>query len=265
MSKTTAILLTVLLTCTTLLAQKRDPLRESPSTRRARQVLFDFRITRAPDMRPVPPATQRSVLSRVFRRYLIDESKCSAEVSGNDSDPLRAARNAGQIVPAIIDMATGSFTAPLVTQTAYVIAVNECNASHADNFGTKRVAIFSGPQLVADIDVDFKSNIVRKTDLNGDGIDELLMTTGDMNQGVMIEIGALLEFQNRRVRVIEEFGTVMEDSCASGAAGSSVRASVVYFGEAATGKMPQFRVENFEASCRRTKRWRFLSNGKMAD
>ena len=64
-----------------------------------------------------------------------------------------------------VDMAQGSFTGRACQETAYVISVSECNASHAQNFGTKRVAIFAGQRLVADMDVNFKSGIVRKTDL----------------------------------------------------------------------------------------------------
>jgi hypothetical protein len=236
------------------------------TTRKPKQLLVDFRVEQSSEPPKIPPATQRNVLSKVFRKYLTDESKCNAEFdASSDADPLKAARNAGQIVPSILGMATGSFTGPLLTQTAYVISVSECNASHADNFGTKRVAIFSGQQLIADMDVDFKSSIVRTTDLNGDGIDELLMTSGDMNQGILIAMGALLGFQNGRLRVIEDLGTVTEDSCASGIPGSSAKASVVSVGEVVPGKMPRLRVDNYETSCRKAKRWRFVSTGKMQD
>ncbi|MEP6636660.1 MAG: hypothetical protein ABJB97_08025, partial [Acidobacteriota bacterium] len=161
------------------------------------------------------------------------------------------------------DMATGSFTAAGQAQTAYVIAVSECNASHADNFGTNRVAIFAGQQLVADLDVDFKSSIERKIDLDGDGIDELLMTSGDMHQGILTEVAALLDFSNGRLRVIEDLGTVTEDSCASEMPGSSSKASVVSVIGGAPGRFTKLRVDNYEASCRKGKRWRLVSTGKM--
>jgi hypothetical protein len=230
-----------------------------------KQVLFDFR-----NDRPVGPpkitGTERTVLAKVFRKYLTDESQCSSQSDpGGSDDPLKAARNAGQIVPSIVDVTTGSFTAPERSETAYVISVSECNASHADNFGTKRVAIFSGQQMIVNVDVSFRSGIVRKTDLNGDGMDELLMTTGDTNQGITIETAALLDFRNGRLRVIEDLGTISEDSCASEQPGSSIKASVVLIGAAAPGDMPKLRIDNYKASCRNPKRWRFLSTGKMPD
>jgi hypothetical protein len=227
---------------------------QTPVMRKDRQVLFDFRV--ADEATPVKlvTATQRMVLSKVFRKYLTDANRCNFQ--GNAGDYLAAARKAGQIVPFISDVETGSFTAPGQTQTLYVIDVSECNASHADNFGTKRVAIFSGQQLVADVDADFARNVVKKTDLNGDGVDELLMTTGDMAQGTLIEMATLVSFENGRRQVIQEFGSVVDDSCASGFPDSTSNASVLYV---SGGKITQ---ENYSSKCTNTKRWRLVSRGK---
>lgn len=237
---------------------------QNPTMQKGRQVLLDFREDRKiPDVR-IPAATQRNVLSKLFRRYLTDENRCNPAVdTSKGADPLAEARKAGQIVPSIADMATGSFTAAGQTQTLYVISVSECNATHADNFGTKRVAIFSGQQLVADVDADFTNNIVLKTDLNSDGIDELLMTTGDMAQGTLIEMATLVSFQGARRRVIQDFGSVVEDSCASGNPSATSDASVLYISDVVPGNMPKITQENYSSSCRgKAKRWRLVSRGK---
>ncbi|HKR21513.1 MAG TPA: hypothetical protein VJS17_02920 [Pyrinomonadaceae bacterium] len=236
---------------------------KQPAMQKGKQVLIDFRQERTDRPAKVAPATERMVLSKMFRRYLTDENKCNTGFGLNEDDHLAAARKAGQMVPSIADMATGSFTAPGQTQTAYVIFVRECNASHADNFGSKRVAIFSGQQLVADIDSDFQGDFARKTDLNSDGVDELLMTGGDMNQGTLIELATLVEFRDGRRRVIEDFGTVVEDSCAAAIPGSSSKASMISITDIEPGKMPKLRMDNYVSSCRNVKRWRFLSTGKM--
>jgi hypothetical protein len=241
-----------------LLGQKQQPVAQ-----KGRQVLFDFRQDRTGKSAPITAATQRLVLSKVFRKYLTDENKCRQDFAGGGGDYLAGARRAGQIVPSVAESVTGSFTAPGQVQTAYVIFTSECGATHADNFGTKRVAIFSGQQLVTDVDAEFMSAFVRKTDLNSDGVDELLMTTGDMAQGTLIQMAMLVEFKNGRRRVIEEFGTVVEDSCASGFPSSSSKASVLSMTDFAPGEMPKLRIDNYVASCRNVKRWRFLSTGKM--
>jgi hypothetical protein len=230
-----------------------------------KKVLLDFRLNRNVAPATIPAATQKYVLSKVFRRYLTDQNRCNAQFDASgDADPLAAARKAGQIVPSIFDTATGSFTAAGQSQTLYVISVSECNASHADNFGTKRVAIFAGQQLIAEFDVDFYQSIARKTDLDGDGIDELLMTHGYTGQGTVTESAALLSFQNGRLRTVDDFGVVLEDSCASGFQGSSARASVLYMSDTLVpAQMPKFTRGNYMATCRNPNRWRFVSSGKM--
>ncbi len=243
--------------CAVLLGQQQ------PAMQKGKQVLFDFREERATKSPRITAATQRMVLSKVFRKYLTDSTKCSQDFAGGGGDYLSEARKAGQIAPLVSESVTGSFTAPGQTQTAYVIYTNECGASHADNYGSKRLAIFSGQQLVADVDSDFMSGILRKTDLNSDGIDELLMTSGDMAQGTLIQMATLVEFKNGRRHAIEEFGTVVEDSCASGFPGASSKASVLTMSDFEPGKMPKLKMDNYVASCKNAKRWRFLSTGKM--
>ncbi len=243
-------------------AQRPAPQKaQAPALQRDRQVLFDFRTEDEVTPVKIAPATQRMVLSRVFRRYLTDSNRCNFPADAGE-DYLAAARKAGQIVPSISDVETGSFTAPGQSQTLYVIDVSECNASHADNFGTKRVAIFSGQQLLADVDTDFARNIVKKTDLNSDGIDELLMTTGDMAQGTLTEMATLVSFQNGRRHVIQDFGAVVEDSCASGFPSSTSEASVIYISDVVPGAMPKIIQENYSSTCRKTKRWKLVSRGK---
>jgi len=224
-----------------------------------KQVLHDFRVESGSGLPKLTATTRKSIISKVFPKYLSDANKCNPRLQGD----LEASRKAGQIVPSIIDSATGSFTTAGQTQTAYIIAVSECNASHAENFGSDRIAIFSGQQLIADLDLDFKSSIERKTDLNGDGIDELLMTSGWMGQGTLILSASLLSFQNGKVQVIEDFETVLEDSCESGFPGAMRKASVLSLGNATPGKMPKLQQENYEAVCSNRKRWKFLSSGKM--
>lgn len=225
------------------------------------QKLFDFRLPGRNNPPRITAAASRKVLSTIFRKYLTDESKCKDVDTTGSEDYLAAMRKAGQIVPSIQDLATGSFTAAGQVQTAYVIFVGECNASHADNFGSKRLAIFSGNKLVLDVDANFKSGILKKTDLNLNGVDELLMRGGDMNQGILVETAALHEVQGMKLAVLQDFQKVYEDSCASLISGSAIEASVIFVRPARNGQMPLFEVENYRTRCGSTKRWRLASKG----
>ncbi len=91
------------------------------------------------------------------------------------------------------------------------------------------------------------------------------MTTGDMNQGTLTETAALVSFQNARLNVIKDFGTVVEDSCASGFPSSSSKASVISISDVVPGQMPKLIQDNYVARCANSKRWRFLSTGRMPE
>jgi hypothetical protein len=223
--------------------------------RQQRSVLYDFRNEPTNPPQKISPATERDVLTKVFRRYHTDAKRCKENFDAGE-DFLAAARKTGQIVPNIAEVVTGSFTAAGQTETAYLIFVNECNASHADNYGSKRLAIFSGPRLVADVDLDFKDNVASKTDLNMDGIDELLLTSFYMGQGELTEMAALVSFQDGRMSVIQDFGTVGLDTCATLRPGSTAKAAVLSITNAKLGQMPQIRTDKYVAGCGKVKRWR---------
>jgi hypothetical protein len=229
-----------------------------------RPKLFDFREEGRNNPPRITSAQSKKVLSALFPKYLTDARFCKEDVklSGNE-DYLAAMRRAGQIVPAIFDLAIGSFTAPRQDQVAYIISVGECNASHADNFGSKRLAIFAGDRLLLNVDVEFMSGILKKTDLDSNGVDELLLFGGDMNQGIIIEMAALYEVRGRKLVAIQDFKKVYENSCATLGRGSRIDASVIFLGPARLGQMPSLLIENYRAGCGRTKRWRFMSKGIM--
>lgn len=229
-----------------------------------RDKLFDFRDQARKSPASITNAASKRVLSAVFPKYLSDARFCKEDVDASGAeDYLAAMRKAGQIVPGILDWVTGSFTAAGQEEIAYLISVGECNASHADNFGSKRLAIFAGNKLVLNVDVEFKSSILKKTDLDGNGANELLLMGGDMNQGILVETAALYEVRGKKLVTIKDFQKVFEDSCASLIRGSGVEASVIFLAAARSGQMPAFEVENYRAGCGRTKRWRFRSKGIM--
>ena len=230
----------------------------------ARQTLHDFRKETPYESPNLSPAAQKKILSAVFSSYLEDEKGCKFI---NTSD-LEAARKAGLFTPAVKDIVTGSFTAAGERQTAYLILVGECNYTHATSYGSKRLAVFSGEKLVADADTNFRSSVLRISDLNNDGVNELLLSAFDMNQGVEVEVATLVEFSRGQLRILKDFGMTSENSCNSGLSGIDMKASVISYAPAAQGKMPEFRVDNYRAECTDNPaeaKWSFLSTGPLPE
>ena len=252
MKRLIEVALVVFAVCASIVAQASRP------------KLFDFREAARNKPPTITSAQSRKVLAAVFPKYLTDARFCRDDVDASAAEnSLAAMRKAGQIVPEVVDVAVGSFTAPRQQETAYIIWVGECNASHADNFGSKRLAIFAGNRLVLNQDVDFKNGILKKTDLDIDGVDELLLVGGDMNQGIVVETAALYEVRNRKLVTIQDFQKVFEDSCATLMRDSGVEASVIFLASARLGEKPALQIENYRSSCGRTKRWRLISKGPM--
>src|SRR5258705_10542741 len=92
------LLIMFALTVMGLVAQKQG----TPALQKQSQVLVDFRVDRKSAPPKISLASQKSILSKVFRKYLTDESKCISDFDASDgTDRLDAARKAGQIVPSI--------------------------------------------------------------------------------------------------------------------------------------------------------------------
>ena len=171
-----------------------------------RSALFDFRTRTRNNPPRITAATSKKVLDALFPKYLSEPRYCKADVETSGAeDYLAAMRKAGQVVPSILDQASGAFTAPGENQIAYVISVGECEASHADNFGSKRLAIFSGNKLVLNEDLNFKSGILKTIDLDANGINELLLLGGDMHQGILVGVGFSSPFRRLLPQPLNEF------------------------------------------------------------
>ena len=225
----------------------------------ATQVLLDFR--KPYKGRPSPklsPAAQEKILSTIFPAYLKAGETCRDDVYG-----IEEARRLGQINPDIEDSISGSFTAPGVKQIAYIINVGECNASHAEGFGTKRLVIFENQKLVANVDTDQHSGIIQISDLDQDGINELLLYGAAMGQGTSVEAATLVDFHDGKYRVIHDFGQIRYDSCGSGLKKSSMSALAVFYAPSVKGEFPEFRTDVYRANC--GGKFRYLTTGKLPD
>ncbi|MBA2504101.1 MAG: protein kinase [Pyrinomonadaceae bacterium] len=252
------------------LMRRRQPL-SSIALNGANNVLWDFRKTTSSTPPNLSDQAKSRILSIVFRSYLTGTDQCQSIDGDAGNDFLAEQRAAGQFVPEIVSSASGSFTAPGLQQTAYLIEVGECNASHADNYGTKRLVIFNDQNLVANVDAELNTSILKPFDINADGINELLLSGGDMHMGINPGWGTLVDFNNNRPRVIRKFERVYEDSCESERRGSSSLASVILYAPTGKGRMPEIRVDWYRAPCAqgdvdpKPEDFKYVASGKMPE
>jgi serine/threonine protein kinase len=238
----------------------------------AKEMLYDFRQQRDSEttQKRLSIEEERKILSAIFKSYLTNESQCEGyEGDVSNQEGLRTARNDGYIVPKIIDSATGSFTAPGMQQTAYLIMTGECGAPHVVNWGTKRLAVFSEDRLLVNVDIQDHTSIIGTYDLNGDGINELLLTGGYAQSGYIGEWGAIISVKDSRLHFDKKLESVWDSTCASMATKPSVTAAVIYYTRGAGDTPPEIRVDNYQAKCvedeeaPKPSAFRYISSGKL--
>src|SRR4030095_520246 len=139
-------------------------------------VLYDFR--EYVDVKPkLIPGEERRLLNRLFPKYLKRGQRCdeSAEFTKSEEDV-----KAGQFRPAVESVARGAFTKAGLQETAYLIGLWEC---HVGRFWTYRLVVVSGNQIV--FNQEAPARLIRKvTDLDGDGLQELLLEGGGTGTGI---------------------------------------------------------------------------------
>ncbi len=208
------------------------------------RTLFDFRA--APQSNSSPPLSsemRHRVLSAVFPRYLQSEAGCRANATARDAD-LRASRDTGQIVPQIEAETTGSFTRAGARQQFYLIKVGECGATGRNYFGTYRAAVFEAGRLAASAAAPGdRIPVVR--DMDGDGIDELLIAGCGSGTGEVRCAAALVSMAGGSLRTVRKFEGVYSDPCAYSHDLPITAVAIRY----SSGRPPRFFEDRYEAAC----------------
>lgn len=128
--------------------------------------------------------------------------------------------------PLIRSAAEGAFTKAGTRQTAYLIQPNNAGdtTTDAEPAPEAQLAIFEGDQLAARLNIggdnflrraNHYANILRLSDLNGDGINELLLGASYFNRGINLSWARLVEIGDGRLKLIKDFGVIDEDTCDS--------------------------------------------------
>jgi hypothetical protein len=154
-----------------------------------RQLLYDFRAESFSGSK-ISPDLEKKIFDKIFTKYLSSDKDCPNLSKENLNKNLEQKRQAGLMVPGIVSEVKGSFTGPGLDQTAYLVWVNECDASHAEDFGSKRLVVLSGDQVVLNAETNAAS-ILKALDLNQDGVNALLLTRGWSGQGMIFEFAIL--------------------------------------------------------------------------
>jgi hypothetical protein len=170
----------------------------------------------------VGDAESKQLLDALFGKYLKTEQECP-DAPGTLDQALEQ-RN---IVPSVIVAARGAFSAVAQDERLYHVSIGECGASQADDLGRAMLVVTRGGAIVAREVVSGASMLSRVIDVDADGQDELLMTYGFTNQGILTRNAKLHRFEQGKLGTSKDLGTVYENGCAGFTEEKSAEHSVV--------------------------------------
>lgn len=210
------------------------PAEDKPASEK--QILWDFRKDSALDSQKISKAETSAVLKYLFG----DEANQKIEIRNRVS---------------------GAFTKPNAKETLYYLSgcedddskqfTTDCPHVSWDSVGW--LAIYDGTTPVLKINEALGSRIEKVTDVNGDGISEILSFGGYNGMGISNESLSLGQISAGKYQAITDFQGYV-DNCAEGdtvAAGDkSARAAVISYMPANGGKMPEFSADYFKGKCK---------------
>jgi hypothetical protein len=159
-------------------------------------------------------AVNKRVLPDVFPNgYLArSHSECdevSTKKMADDPRELEWARVHGYFRPRVYKWRGGSFTEPHVGEALYQIVVGECNAQSGRlAYGSIQLAVYRGPMLRASFNTVLGTDVYPISDLNGDGVDELLLARDEHDDCGGFMRFSLVSLKGGELQVLHDFGTV---------------------------------------------------------
>jgi hypothetical protein len=203
-------------------------------------------------------AVNRRVLPEVFPRGYLEgtHSECAdfvvRKMAESPAD-LEWARAGGYFVPRVYRWQPGSLTEPRADETLYQINVLECNAQSGPlAYGSTQLAVYRGRALLNSFNTLFGSVVYVVPDVDGDGVDEVLMSRHEHDgPSGDAERFRLLSLKGGVLRVVHDFGAVGGHYRRDEARKVyEIEVGVLSYAPGRGGRPPDFRTELYRGRCR---------------
>ena len=222
---------------------------------------------------------ERRVLPKLFPGGYLDQvGKCDRESGerreGSEAD-LVWARGRGQFVPYLsLEWPSGSFTAPGASEVLYHVRLGECTAREHGAPTHEMLAVFDHwDGLHAAFEVPAGNILQPVRDVDGDGVDEVLLMHGEMEGNKGVFSLRLVSLSGGRLRVVHDFGVGYVYSLGSDSGdGRVITIPVIYYTPRGEGQTPEFEVDFYRAECNKSEgcdgfprpgAWRYLKSGRL--
>lgn len=147
-------------------------------------------------------------------------------------------------------MAQGYFTSAATPQQVYLLERGGPRAAQPLTSPVVVLALYAGQVLQGRFNIHNGNFIVAATDVNGDGISELLLRRDLYQMGTSDMSLTLVSLLNGDQTQIAHFDGVLKDSCDQQVARRRIDATVIDYTMALAGQWPVFRRQQFESRCK---------------
>jgi hypothetical protein len=210
--------------------------RGEAATGPAAPVLYDAR-----DRTRLPPGVEREPKLSPETDKLIHAALSGSEGRREDC-PDAEARSVRATASA-----PGSFTAPATRQVAFIVARAACGTGGLEASEVMHLVVVEGDKVV--VPSSFLGTAIRAvTDVDHDGVNELLVTASDASEAGPSETARLYSLIDGELTVLSEFPGVYVNGCAAGPHGQ-VRAQVIHHRAGAKDAGSRYTTEPYQAAC----------------
>ncbi len=224
------------------LASPIAPVTETPRVLGPIAIVADFRPNHRHRTTRAPLAiSDAELLAQLFPTRLADETKCPPRAADST---LESERALGLVVPRVVAVVAGSFTAPHRHEAAVLVHVGECRPYGFEAGGSKELVILDGARIVwpsqsSSAGEIFESDLEAARDVDDDGVDELVLEGGAMHAGHARETARIVSIAGGSLRDVFPRVEAVEDDCPTGDPDATTRSAWI---EVARAKTPKFTV-----------------------
>ena len=185
---------------------------------------------------------QNRVVDAVFSaRHLTDEEQCPEETY-----PMKDKRASGYFVPFVLDAVAGAFTTRGTSEKLYLVDVGYCRAPRfTEEYWSRVLSVLRGSTVVGRVPITrSNSRILFTSDLDGDGRDEILLSSSSDGQGSYFESVEVIRMDASRMTVVKGWTDVVEAPC--GHEDEDEKLSILFV---TRGPHLRFRLETYDRPC----------------
>ncbi|HEY8563462.1 MAG TPA: hypothetical protein VIL74_23995 [Pyrinomonadaceae bacterium] len=217
----------------TMTEKKAEPAAVNSDAGQNREVLWDFR--KIDDA--APPTFPKAETDAVLKYLLGDARDPELEITSR---------------------VAGAFTKRGAKETLYFVTgckneagafVSNAACGHVGWNTAGWIAVFDGTTPVMKTEEALGGAIEKVTDVNGDGVNEILSIGGYTGMGIVTESAALGQLSGGRFEELKTFRGSADNCGEETSAGKKAIAAVIRYAPPASGKMPDFYEEYFLTEC----------------